>query len=160
MSSSSSPLLKEWLSLLEEEIISEAKPPPIEADDALLIIDMQADFLPADPTTNPHGGRFGVEEGGQVVAPIVQLTQAFVRAGATVVASRDYHPLDHESFIPCGGPYPVHCVQGSEGSKLLGPIASALAEGVQQLGNECAGRSKSSDVVICTCPVCDLCLAL
>ena len=35
---------------------------------------------------------------------------------ALVVYSRDRHPSDHCSFAQQGGPWPVHCVDGSEGS--------------------------------------------
>ena len=34
-----------------------------------------------------------------------------------VVASRDWHPLHHVSFIERGGPWPPHCVQGTEGAE-------------------------------------------
>ncbi len=35
-----------------------------------------------------------------------------------VVATRDWHPLDHCSFEEQGGPWPVHCVQGTKGAEL------------------------------------------
>ena len=35
-----------------------------------------------------------------------------------VVATRDWHPPDHSSFVDQGGPWPVHCVQGTEGAEL------------------------------------------
>ena len=33
-----------------------------------------------------------------------------------VAATRDWHPPDHESFSEQGGPWPVHCVQGTPGA--------------------------------------------
>jgi nicotinamidase/pyrazinamidase len=35
-----------------------------------------------------------------------------------VVATRDWHPPDHGSFSARGGPWPEHCVQGTEGAEL------------------------------------------
>ena len=133
-SAAPTPLFAEYLELTGD--IPLASVPPLGPDDALLIIDMQADFVPMHPADNPDGGRFGVADGDMIVQPIVDLTRAFVRAGATVCASRDYHPCDHASFNTHGGPFPVHCVRGSEGSKFLPPIATALADGVRKLGNE------------------------
>jgi nicotinamidase-related amidase len=35
-----------------------------------------------------------------------------------VVATRDWHPADHNSFAEQGGPWPVHCVAGTPGAQL------------------------------------------
>ena len=35
-----------------------------------------------------------------------------------VVATRDWHPADHSSFAEQGGPWPVHCVAGTQGAQL------------------------------------------
>lgn len=35
-----------------------------------------------------------------------------------VVATRDWHPRDHSSFISRGGPWPPHCVQDTDGAQL------------------------------------------
>jgi nicotinamidase/pyrazinamidase len=35
-----------------------------------------------------------------------------------VVATRDWHPPDHGSFVEQGGPWPVHCVRDTEGAQL------------------------------------------
>jgi len=85
------------------------------ADDVLLVIDMQNDFLPA--VDAPLGGRFGVAEGGEASAIIIPLIHACLSAGGKVVATRDYHPKDHCSFMTNGGPFPDHCIQGSDGAK-------------------------------------------
>ena len=77
-----------------------------EPDSALLVIDVQRDFCP--------GGALAVEEGDRVIEPLHDLAD---RADV-VVATRDWHPPDHHSFQPQGGPWPVHCVQGSEGAEL------------------------------------------
>jgi len=131
-----SPLFTEYLELLGGNVdLQTPSPGPFGPDDALLVIDMQCDFVPKS-ATNPHGGHFGVPEGDLIVDSIVTLMTLATRAGATVCATRDYHPFDHVSFNTCGGPFPVHCVQGSPGSKFLPPIAEALAAGVRKVGNE------------------------
>ena len=115
-----SDLFKEWLGLAGGP--TPAADAPLGPDDALVVIDMQADFLPHDAALNPHGGRFGVPEGDHLVGTIVRLIDAATDAGATVVATRDYHPFDHVSFTTQGGPFPAHCVQGTKGSKLVPPM--------------------------------------
>lgn len=76
--------------------------------DALLLVDVQQDFLP--------GGHLGVPDGDQVVAPLNRALALFDSLGLTVVASRDWHPLNHCSFEPQGGPWPPHCVQHTHGA--------------------------------------------
>ncbi|WP_022928270.1 nicotinate phosphoribosyltransferase [Patulibacter americanus] len=78
--------------------------------DALLVVDVQRDFLP--------GGALGVPEGDRVLAPIGRLLDAARAAGATIVASRDWHPEGHVSFAAQGGPWPDHCVADTPGSAL------------------------------------------
>ena len=45
--------------------------------------------------TQPHGGRFGVAEGLDIIDTIVKLVDMAADSGATVCATRDYHPIDH-----------------------------------------------------------------
>jgi nicotinamidase-related amidase len=131
-----SPLFQEWLGLTADAELAPASHTPIGSDDALLIIDMQADFVPCHIKSNPFGGRFGVEEGDHCVAPIVDLISAASAVGATIVATRDYHPHDHVSFISQGGMFPTHCVQGSKGAELLPAIAEALIEAWRRAPDE------------------------
>eukprot|EP01063_Lacrimia_lanifica_P032886 TRINITY_DN570_c0_g1_i1.p1 TRINITY_DN570_c0_g1~~TRINITY_DN570_c0_g1_i1.p1 ORF type:complete len:575 (+),score=157.66 TRINITY_DN570_c0_g1_i1:51-1727(+) len=105
------------------------------ADDVLVVVDMQNDFVPNDGV-NPKGGRFGVAEAHHVVPLIVQLIEAFLAKGARVVATRDYHPIDHVSFTTEGGHFPPHCVQGSVGAHFYPPIAAALETGLAKYGPE------------------------
>ena len=122
-------LFEEWLRLLgDEPPVVDCSCESIGPDDALVVIDMQADFVPCDPTTNPHGGRFGVPEGDLIVPTICSLIAAATACSATIVATRDYHPYDHASFNTEGGPFPPHCVQGTAGAELLPPLALALSE--------------------------------
>jgi nicotinamidase/pyrazinamidase len=82
-------------------------------DDALLVIDMQHDFLP--------GGSLGVPDGHEVIAPINHLLALY--SGLPVFASRDWHPEDHCSFKEQGGPWPPHCVAGTEGASFAQELA-------------------------------------
>lgn len=89
--------------------------------DALLVIDMQVDFLP--------GGKLGVPGGDAVIEPINQLIALFAGRDLPIYASRDWHPEDHCSFAARGGPWPPHCVADTPGaafSERLALPASAV----------------------------------
>lgn len=77
-------------------------------NDALLVVDIQNDFLP--------GGALGVPFGDQVIPPIQGLIMAATEGQATIIASRDWHPANHISFHEQGGPWPPHCVQNTHGA--------------------------------------------
>jgi len=87
----------------------------LEQGDALLVIDMQVDFLP--------GGALGVTNGHEVIAPINHLIELFREQGLPVFASRDWHPQDHCSFAAQGGPWPPHCVAGTPGADFSAELA-------------------------------------
>jgi nicotinamidase/pyrazinamidase len=87
----------------------------LEQGDALLVIDMQVDFLP--------GGALGVTNGHEVIAPINHLIELFREQGLPVFASRDWHPQDHCSFAAQGGPWPPHCVAGTPGAEFSAELA-------------------------------------
>jgi len=82
--------------------------------DALIIVDLQNDFLP--------GGSLGVPQGDEVVAPIQQLIDLYQAHGLPIYASRDWHPEGHCSFTAQGGPWPVHCIAGSTGAAFSSAI--------------------------------------
>ncbi len=75
-------------------------------DAALVLVDIQNDFCP--------GGALAVKDGDQVVPVANALMPKF----PVVVATQDWHPADHCSFQPQGGPWPPHCVQGTPGAEL------------------------------------------
>lgn len=75
---------------------------------ALILVDVQNDFCP--------GGALGVPGGDRVVEPLNCAAAAFAAAGLPIVATRDWHPPQTRHFQPFGGPWPVHCVQESEGA--------------------------------------------
>ncbi len=93
---------------------------------ALIVVDVQNDFLP--------GGALAVPDGDAVINPINELMKGF----DFVVATQDWHPVHHSSFasthtgsspgevIDLNGLnqvlWPDHCVQGSAGAS----FASAL----------------------------------
>lgn len=81
---------------------------PLGAGDALVIVDVQSDFLP--------GGSLAVSHGDEVVAVLNDYVAAFHRSRLPVVATRDWHPPDHCSFLQQGGQWPPHCVAGSQGA--------------------------------------------
>ncbi|OGT47123.1 MAG: hypothetical protein A3F17_02280 [Gammaproteobacteria bacterium RIFCSPHIGHO2_12_FULL_41_15] len=76
--------------------------------DALLIIDVQNDFL--------MGGALAVPEGEQVIPVINTLIAQARLKQIPIIASRDWHPKNHCSFKAQGGAWPVHCVANTEGA--------------------------------------------
>lgn len=83
--------------------------PQLNPDDALIIVDVQNDFCP--------GGALPVNECRQMIVVLNQWIAAAIDAGSHVVATRDWHPADHISFQNRGGPWPPHCVQGTNGAR-------------------------------------------
>jgi nicotinamidase/pyrazinamidase len=97
------------------------------ATDALLVIDMQNDFLPNVPG---YSGSLAVAEGDVIVPGTNALAARFEH----VVLTQDWHPRGHISFASTHGlrpfvdtvqaPYgtqhlwPDHCVQGTRGAEL------------------------------------------
>ena len=101
---------------------------------ALILVDLQNDFLP--------GGALAVPDGNEVI-PVANLLQLHFDL---VVATQDWHPADHGSFAAnhvgkepgqlteLGGQpqvlWPVHCVQGSPGAELAPGLERAKIEKV------------------------------
>jgi len=77
--------------------------------DALIIVDMQNDFMP--------GGALPVPEADKIVDTVNTYIDHFVSRGALVVATRNWHPPNHISFTERGGPWPPHCVQNTWGAQ-------------------------------------------
>ena len=89
---------------------------------ALILVDIQNDFLP--------GGALAVPEGDAVISVANRLQEVF----PLVAATQDWHPASHGSFAanhPGKNPFeqidlnglpqtlwPVHCVQGTRGAEL------------------------------------------
>ena len=81
---------------------------------ALVIVDVQNDFLP--------GGALPVPDGDEIIPILNRYIRLFHLQGLPIVASRDYHPARHCSFLSEGGSWPPHCIAGTTGAEL----ASAL----------------------------------
>lgn len=79
--------------------------------DALLLIDMQNDFV--------SGGALAVPRGDEVVPVLNRYIQIFELQALPIFATRDWHPQNHCSFQTQGGPWPIHCVVGSYGADFV-----------------------------------------
>ena len=100
---------------------------------ALLVVDIQNDFLP--------GGALGVRYGDEVIPVINRIMPLF----GLVVASQDWHPQGHKSFASAHGKqvgekiilngieqvlWPDHCVQGTQGADLAPALDRSSIERV------------------------------
>jgi nicotinamidase/pyrazinamidase len=107
--------------------------------EALIIVDVQNDFLP--------GGALAVTEGDEVIPIINRLVKSF----GLVVATQDWHPANHKSFasqhenkkpgdkVELQGMeqvlWPDHCVQGTKGAEFSSeldqlPIMNVFRKGI------------------------------
>lgn len=96
-------------------------PTSLRADDALIVVDIQYDFLP--------GGNLAVAGGNEIIEPINALARRF----RNVIQTQDWHPAGHISFasshegmapfqvveLPYGPQvlWPDHCVIGTKGAE-------------------------------------------
>jgi nicotinamidase/pyrazinamidase len=108
--------------------------------DALIVVDIQNDFLP--------GGALGVPRGDEVVAVANRLMRKF----DFVVATQDWHPAGHGSFasVHCGKKagevvelngvrqvlWPDHCVQGTRGAEFAPGLDVSRIKHVVQKGTD------------------------
>jgi nicotinamidase/pyrazinamidase len=76
--------------------------------DALVIVDVQNDFLP--------GGALAVPESDQILPFVNTYIATFEKRRLPIYMTRDWHPPDHCSFKESGGPWPTHCVAGTHGA--------------------------------------------
>jgi nicotinamidase/pyrazinamidase len=77
--------------------------------DALIIVDVQNDFL--------TGGSLEVPQGNEIIPVFNQYIKVFATKGLPVFATRDWHPQNHCSFEAQGGLWPPHCVVDSPGAQ-------------------------------------------
>jgi nicotinamidase/pyrazinamidase len=94
--------------------------------DALIVVDLQNDFLP--------GGSLAVRTGDQVIAPANRLIALYRQHGLPVFASRCWHPPDHCSFAAQGGPWPPHCVAHTHGAAFPDELALTASTAVISKG--------------------------
>jgi nicotinamidase/pyrazinamidase len=91
----------------------------LQSGDALIIVDVQKDFIP--------GGSLAVPSGEEVVPVLNRYIDLFRERNLPIFATRDWHPANHCSFVAQGGAWPPHCVQGSPGAEFASDLA--LPEG-------------------------------
>ncbi|MEL6141132.1 MAG: bifunctional nicotinamidase/pyrazinamidase [Bacteroidota bacterium] len=110
------------------------------ANVALILVDLQYDFLPT--------GMLPVPEGDEVIPIAASLMDQF----QTVVATQDWHPADHGSFAanhPWRKPgqiidlhglqqvlWPIHCVQNSFGAEIVDGIDQEKITEIFQKGTD------------------------
>jgi len=108
------------------------------ADAALLVVDVQNDFLP--------GGALAVAGGDRVLPVIERIAPRFAR----VLLTQDWHPRGHVSFasshpgrapfetieLPYGAQvlWPDHCVQGTRGAAFAESLALPQAQAIVRKG--------------------------
>lgn len=80
----------------------------MEPYDALLVVDVQNDFLP--------GGALPVSGGDRVVPALNRYIALFAERRRPICLSRDWHPRETAHFSAHGGPWPPHCIQGTHGA--------------------------------------------
>ncbi|WP_114195873.1 bifunctional nicotinamidase/pyrazinamidase [Edaphovirga cremea] len=108
---------------------------------ALLLIDLQKDFCP--------GGALAVENGDAVIEIANEAMAIAHRNGVAVVASQDWHPLNHRSFAVNSGTqpgtlgeleglpqvwWPVHCVQQQSGADFHSALNKQLIDQIFRKG--------------------------
>ncbi|TFG17522.1 MAG: bifunctional nicotinamidase/pyrazinamidase [Promethearchaeota archaeon] len=110
---------------------------------ALIVVDMQNDFLP--------GGALPVAEGDQIIDGINELARKFYNKDKIVIFSQDWHPEGHASFasshegknpgnpiegVPGIGPvlWPDHCVQNTYGAEINERIEKKYGIAIIQKG--------------------------
>ena len=86
-----------------------SEPVSLQPGDALVVVDVQYDFLP--------GGSLGVPGADTILPVLRRCLDLFQQHRLPVFATRDWHPPDHCSFQEQGGPWPPHCVQGTRGAE-------------------------------------------
>ncbi len=94
------------------------------AERALIVVDPQNDFCP--------GGALAVPDGDRIFPNVNRLMAHFEH----VFATQDWHPEDHSSFRQQGGPWPVHCVQGSRGAAFHPALRQDRIETVVRKGTD------------------------
>ena len=107
---------------------------------ALLLVDIQNDFLP--------GGALAVREGDQIIPVVNRIVPRF----DLVVATQDWHPQNHGSFASNHGGkrigemialeglnqilWPDHCVQGTIGAEFSAALDARPVEAVFRKGTD------------------------
>jgi nicotinamidase/pyrazinamidase len=102
---------------------------------ALIVVDVQRDFC--------EGGALAAADTLSLLKPLQECIDAARQAGAVIVFTQDWHPANHSSFMPNGGPWPVHCVANSAGAELMPPLQALAADVIIHKGVAADGAGYS-----------------
>lgn len=114
----------------------------IQHGDALLVVDIQNDFMP--------GGALPVAQGDSIIAGVNGVMRIFSDLSLPVVLTQDWHPAGHHSFASAHsgkkpfdpyrdagiGPvlWPDHCVQGTPGADFHSDLDTKVAQVIIRKG--------------------------
>ena len=116
----------------------------IKRNDALLIVDIQNDFIP--------NGALPVEGGDLIIGGINEIVNHFKDLSRNIILTQDWHPIGHLSFASSYpgkkpgdefqtkdlaiGPvlWPDHCVQGTKGAEFHKDLVTTPASAIIRKG--------------------------
>lgn len=104
----------------------------------LLIVDPQNDFITGSLPVP------GAEGAMQCLTHWMQTNQARYDV---IVVTMDQHPYNHCSFVPQGGPWPVHCVRYSQGAAIYPSLYAEICKQAAS-GKELIYVEKATDVAL------------
>ncbi|MCX6271107.1 MAG: isochorismatase family protein [Bacteroidetes bacterium] len=91
---------------------------------AIVIIDVQNDFC--------EHAVLAAKNARSLIEPLNKMVTWAIGRNFPCIYTRDWHPPNHCSFIPRGGPWAPHCVQGTYGAKfaqgLIVPKSSLVVD--------------------------------
>ncbi len=97
----------------------------IEGKAAIIVIDVQYDFLP--------GGAVPSVDGNKIVSPINRLTEAGRKAGIPVIFTQEFHRKSKVDFgREKDGAEPDHCLEGTRGVDITSELTIAPGDYVIQ----------------------------
>ena len=100
--------------IFEEETAEEPEGHP-KIKDALIVVDVQNDFIDGTLSIPRDSSRLLLRE-------LPSAIKAASHNGMLVVFTRDWHPPDHWSFKENRGPHNKHCVRGTSGAEIHSDI--------------------------------------
>lgn len=83
----------------------------------LLIIDAQHDFI---------FGSLAVKGSDKMMLKLASYIENNGKDYQSIIATVDWHPIEHCSFKNNGGEWPIHCLQFSKGASIFEPLLFAM----------------------------------